>query len=55
MPGIWGEGLIVHVHKVRSVTPYFDFAAGVELISSPIPPPPEEELPSLPLNSVAND
>lgn len=52
--GMWGEGLIVYVHKVRSASPYFNFTAGVEPISSPIPPLPEEKLPSLPLNSVGN-
>lgn len=51
---IWGEYLIVCVPKVRSVSSNFTFAAGVEPISSPIPPAPEEKLPNLPLNSAGN-
>lgn len=44
---IWGEQLIVYVHKVRSVSSNFNFTAGVGPISSPIPPALEEELPNL--------
>lgn len=54
LSGVWGEGLIVYVHKVRSVSPYFNFTARVEPISSPILPLPEEKLSTLPLNSVGN-
>lgn len=45
-PGIWGEGFIVYVHNVWSTGPCFNFTAGLETTSSPVPPPPEE-LPSL--------
>lgn len=47
-PRVWGEGLIACVRKVWSTGPCFNFTAGLEPTSSPVPPP-QEELPSLPL------
>lgn len=43
------------MHMVKSVSPYFNLSAGAERGNSlSVPPSPEEELPSLPLNSVEN-